>query len=113
MRDYESEVRQSTDIAGLKADVKNICRTLDEMKDAAGEREKLIRSVLEQTQKTNGRVNALEDHRENVCDQHTRELENLKAFKWKLMGAVGAVSYVSGVLGQESMRALVQKFTAG
>lgn len=113
MQNFESEMRQSADIAGLKSDVKNICRTLDEMKSAAGEREKLIRSILEQTQKTNGRVGALENHRDNICTRHGRELEGLKAFKWKLMGAVGAVSYFSGLLGQESMRALVQKFTGG
>lgn len=109
MNPHENQMQQTADIAGLKADVKNICRSLDEMKASAAEREKIIRNILEQTQTTHSRVQQLETHRKDVCEKHGRELEGLKAFRWKLMGAVGAVSYISGMLGQESMRTLAER----
>ena len=95
----------------LKAELKNIGRTLDEMKAAAAERERMIRGILEQTQCTRLRVDALESHRNVVCRANTADLERLKIFKWKLLGGIGAVSYLSGLLGQESLRLILGQLT--
>ena len=104
--DMDLNTRQSVDIAGLKADIRNIRHTLDEMKADAKEREKMLHGILEQTQRTNGRVTRLEEHRDSVCLRSTAAIEEIKKRMWAFAGLMVGSGTVGGVAGVELIRRL-------
>ena len=84
-------------LARLEQDVKNICRTLDDMRQDAKMREEILQKIHEQTIKTNGRVSALEEHKNTVCKATIDGLDVVRRRMWILAGVMAG----SGVAGAE------------
>ncbi len=91
-------------LAALSADMKNVCRSLDEIKGDAKKREdKLDRlddkidAVLLQATRTNGRVNQLEEHRKTVCTAHSSEISDMKKRMWIFAGLMLGTGTLGGI----------------
>ena len=101
-------------LARLETKVSDIQDSLKEMNEGAHEQSLKIDDlndklgqILVQTTKTNGRVNALEEHRNTVCRATVQQLESVKKRMWLFAGLMVGSGAAGGVAGAELLKLLV------
>lgn len=85
----------------IRSDVKNMCRTLDEMKHEAEERGKIQMQILQSLaeQKTlHDSLISKNDAFEKRLAAAEEDIDSVKAFVWKCTGALALLATASGCI---------------
>lgn len=109
----EQELRSL--MAGLRADLKNICRSLDTQRQEGRERGEKIVGLLEKTADMNARLKSVENHINTECVVKNGTINDIKlklerlrvSFVWIVAGSAvgggvssGALEIMGKLLGQ-------------
>lgn len=88
-------------IARLEEGIKSVCHSLDQMRADALRREEKIDSMM-------GEYVRFKEHRETVCrplhvrlDDLELRVRALESFKWRAVGAVGIVTFITNIVAQK------------
>ena len=63
--------------------------------------EEYLKTILEQTKRTNGRVNSLEEYKNNILLQDHVALEKMRKITWQALGICALIVTILSIFGAE------------
>lgn len=77
-----------------------------EIKENQNKMEEYLKTILEQTKRTNGRVNSLEEYKNNVLLQDHEAIEKMRKITWQALGICALIVTVMSIFGAEFIHLL-------
>lgn len=77
-----------------------------EIKENQNKMEEYLKTILEQTKRTNGRVNSLEEYRNNVLFHDHEAIEKIRKITWQALGVCALIVTVMSIFGAEFIHLL-------
>lgn len=77
-----------------------------EIKENQNKMEEYLKTILEQTKRTNGRVNSLEEYKNNILLQDHAALEKMRKITWQALGVCALIVTVMSIFGAEFIHLL-------
>ena len=72
-----------------------------EIKENQNKMEEYLKTILEQTKRTNGRVNSLEEYKNNILLQDHMALEKMRKITWQALGICALIVTILSIFGAE------------
>lgn len=72
-----------------------------EIKENQNKMEEYLKTILEQTKRTNGRVNSLEEYKNNILLQDHVALEKMRKITWQALGICALIITILSIFGAE------------
>lgn len=77
-----------------------------EIKENQNKMEEYLKTILEQTKRTNGRVNSLEEYRNNVLNQDHEAIDRMRKITWQALGICALIVTIMSIFGAEFIHLL-------
>lgn len=77
-----------------------------EIKENQNKMEEYLKTILEQTKRTNGRVNSLEEYKNNILLQDHAALEKMRKITWQALGICALIVTAMTIFGAEFIHLL-------
>lgn len=77
-----------------------------EIKENQNKMEDYLKTILEQTKRTNGRVNSLEEYKNNVLLQDHGAIEKMQKLTWQALGICTLIVIILSIFGAEFINLL-------
>ena len=79
-----------------------------EIKENQNKMEEYLKTILEQTKRTNGRVNSLEEYKNNILLQDHMALEKMRKITWQALGICALIVTILSIFGAEFIQLVLK-----